>query len=307
MTSSAPHSSARPDLRAEPGPPAPAWLDRRAYPFTSRHVRLSAGRMHYVDEGQGEPVLFVHGTPTWSFEFRHLIAALSPRMRCIAPDHLGFGLSERPAAFPYTPEAHAAALAEFVERLGLTRFTLIVHDFGGPIAFPLALRDPSPVSRLVILNSWCWPFADSPDMVRKARIAGGPVGRFLYRYANASLRLIMPTAYGDRRALTPAIHRQYLSVFEDRDARVLVLHALAASLLGSNAYFADLWRSAERLRRIPSLVVWGLKDSAFQPAQLERWRQLLPEARVAVLEHAGHWPHEEDPARVIQELQRFLV
>lgn len=285
----------------------PAWLDRRAYPFASHQLSLAAGRMHYVDEGQGEPVLFVHGTPTWSFEFRHLITALSTRMRCIAPDHLGFGLSERPAAFPYTPDAHAAVLSEFVDRLDLTRFTLVVHDFGGPIAFPLALRDRSPVSRLVVLNTWCWPLADTPAMARKARIAGGALGRFLYRHANASLRLIMPSAYGNRRALTPEIHRQYLSVFEDREARVLVLHALAKALLDSNDYYAQLWRSAERLRRVPSLVVWGLKDSALPPAQLERWRRLLPEARVAVLEHAGHWPHEEDPARVIREIEAFTA
>lgn len=284
----------------------PSWLDRRAYPFASHHLSLTAGRMHYVDEGRGEPLLFVHGTPTWSFEYRHLLMALSRHYRCVAPDHLGFGLSDRPVDFPYTPEAHAAALGEFVDRLGLTRFTLIAHDFGGPIAFPLALRDRSPVSRLVIMNTWCWPFADTPEMVRKAKIAGGPIGRALYRYANASLRLIMPSAYGDKRKLTPEIHRQYLSVFEDGESRVRVLHALAKALLGSQDFYADLWHDAERLRRAPSLIVWGLKDSAFPPSFLDRWRALLPEARVAALEHAGHWPHEEDPARVIQAIETFL-
>jgi len=209
--------------------------------------------------------------------------------------------------FSYTPEAHAAVLAQFVDRLGLTNVTLIAHDFGGPIAFPLALRDRSPVSRLVILNTWCWPFADDPGMVRKARIAGGPLGRMLYRYANASLRLIMPSAYGDKRKLTPEIHRHYLAVFEDREARVRVLHALARALLGSNGFYADLWRDAERLRRLPSLIVWGLKDPAFPPSFLDRWRMLLPDAQVAALEHAGHWPHEEDPARVIAEIERFLA
>jgi haloalkane dehalogenase len=285
----------------------PSWLDRRAYPFASHTLPLRAGRMHYVDEGQGEPLLFVHGTPTWSFEYRHLVTALSRRWRCIAPDHLGFGLSERPGDFSYTPEAHAANLAEFVDQLGLTRFTLVVHDFGGPIAFPLALRERSPVSRLVIMNTWCWPFADSPDMVRKARIAGGPIGRVLYRYANASLRLIMPSAYGDKGTLTPEIHKQYLSVFEDRDARVQVLHALARALLSSNDFYADLLRDAGRLRRLPSLIVWGLMDSAFPPRFLDRWRTLLPDARVAALDRAGHWPHEEDPARVIAEIEAFLT
>ena len=285
----------------------PAWLDREAYPFASREVHLATGRMHYIDEGRGEPLLFVHGTPTWSFEFRHLIAALRDRYRCIAPDHLGFGLSERPQEFPYTPEAHAANLAAFVDRLNLDRFTLIVHDFGGPIALPIAMRDRTPVAKLVILNSWCWPFAESKDAIRKARIAGGGVGRWLYKYANASLRLIMPAAYGDRRKLTPAIHRQYLSVFEDRASRVLVLHALAKALLDSHEFYASLWRDAERLRRFPSLLVWGLKDNAFPPYHLERWRRLLPAARVAALENAGHWPHEEDPRRVIGELEAFLA
>ena len=103
--------------------------------------------MHYVDEGDGEPILFVHGTPTWSFEYRHLIAALRGRHRCVALDHLGFGLSERPAGASYTPEAHAARLLAVRRPAGARRFTLVVHDFGGPIALPLALERERPVSR----------------------------------------------------------------------------------------------------------------------------------------------------------------
>ena len=96
--------------------------------------------MHYVDEGSGPPILFVHGTPTHSFEYRHLIAALSTRFRCIAPDHLGFGQSARPQSFAYTPEAHARSCSEFVDALDLEDITLVVHDFGGPIGLPLALE-----------------------------------------------------------------------------------------------------------------------------------------------------------------------
>lgn len=262
--------------------------------------------MHYVDEGRGDAMLFVHGTPTWSFEFRRLIAALRARYRCVAPDHLGFGLSDRPRPFAYTPEAHAQALAEFVDAVGIDRFTLVVHDFGGPIGLPLALRDPSRVARLVILNSWCWPIDDDARMARGARLLAGGLGRALYKYGNASLRLIMPSAYGDRRKLTPAIHDHYLAVFRDRDARVLVLHALARALLGSRAFYADLLAQSARLRRYPALIVWGLKDSAFRPHCLERWRQIVPEAHVVALADAGHWPHEEEPERVIAEVDAFL-
>jgi haloalkane dehalogenase len=251
-------------------------------------------------------LLFVHGTPTWSFEFRHLIKALSSSHRCIAPDHLGFGLSERPVTADYTPEAHADRLRAFVAGLGLDRFTLVVHDFGGPIGLPQALSDRSPVERLILLNTWMWPFDDDPDLVRKGKLAGGAFGRFLYKHANASLRLLMPSAYGDRSKLTKAIHRQYLEVFRDRQARVLVLHALARALLESRDFYARLYSRADRLRRIPALIVWGMKDMAFQPKQLARWHTLLPEAEVCRLESAGHWPHEEEPEEVTRAVGEFL-
>jgi pimeloyl-ACP methyl ester carboxylesterase len=142
----------------------PGWLDRQAYPFTLRNIELSAGRLHYVDEGAGEVVLLVHGTPTWSFEYRHLIKTLAPARRCIAPDLLGFGLSERPHDFAYTPRAHAEVLVEFVATMGLERFSLVVHDFGGPIALPLALDATSTVDSLVLMNTWMWPFDDDVQM-----------------------------------------------------------------------------------------------------------------------------------------------
>ncbi len=280
--------------------------------MTSHEVALRQGTMHYVSAApraatdRPDTILFVHGTPTHSYEYRHLIAALSATHRCIAPDHLGFGKSERPKAFAYTPEAHADSLREFVEKLHLDRFTLVVHDFGGPIGLPLALAPDSPVERLVIMNTWAWPLDDDPRMARGARFIGGSAGRFLYRYANASLRLIMPSAYGDKRKLTKEIHRQYLDVFRDRDARVLVLHALARSLLGSRAHYQSLLDRLGALQRLPVLIVWGMRDSAFQPYQLERWRSVLPHASVVQIEGAGHWPHEEEPQRVIEAIKTFL-
>jgi len=298
-------------------------IDRTAYPFASRWADLPQGRMHYVDEGQGDPVVFVHGTPTWSFEWRHVIQGLSSRHRCIAADHLGFGLSDRPRLErreirrrgsglepppypPYTPEWHAENFERFIARLKLDRFTLVVHDFGGPIGLPFCLRHPGYVSRIVVVNSWMWSFEDDAGMAKKARIAGSPAGRFLYRWANLSLRVVMPSAYGDRRALTPAIHRQYLDRFPDRWSRDLVLWTLARALLQSSAYYDWLWRQREKLRGLPALIAWGMKDSAFGPALLERWRSALPDARVVEIPGAGHWPHEEAPDEVVAALGEFL-
>jgi len=285
----------------------PAWLDRAAYPFQHCSMNVGGVRVHYVDEGAGEPIVFVHGTPTWSFEFRHLIRALSPSFRCIALDLPGFGLSSRPASFAYTPEAHSKVVAEFIERLTLPRFTLVVHDFGGPIALPVAIDHPEQVHQLVVINTWMWSFDDDPDMAKKGKLAGGAVGRFLYKHANASLRLIMPSAYGTRAKLTREIHRQYLEPFRRPDDRVLVLHALARALLGSKAHYDSLWRRGEQLRDRRALIIWGMKDSAFLPKQLERWTALLPQAQVVRLPTAGHWPHEEEPSQVVDAIRAFLT
>src|SRR5687768_14346435 len=105
----------------------PAWLDTAAYPFPPRHFDTGEGRLHYVDEGHGPPVVIVHGTPTWSFEYRDLIRRLAPSHRVIVPDHLGFGLSDRPAGADYRPAAHAQRLARLLDALDVRDVTLVVH------------------------------------------------------------------------------------------------------------------------------------------------------------------------------------
>jgi len=276
----------------------PAWLDRDAYAFALRSASLADGRMAYLDEGRGPTLLFAHGTPTWSFEWRHLVRALAPGHRCVAPDHLGFGLSDRPRGADYTPEAHARRFAAFADALDLRDVTLVVHDFGGPIALPWALAAPGRLRRLVVLNSWMWPFDDDPLMRRRARLASGRVMRFLYKWANASLRLLTPGVYGDRKKLTRAIHAQYLAPFRDRAARVEVLFALARALAGSAAHYRSLWAQRAALADVPVTIAWGLRDGAFRPSMLARWREAAPHARVLELPGAGHWPHEEEPAAI---------
>lgn len=263
-------------------------------------------RLHHLDEGQGEPILFVHGTPTSSHDWRHLVRELSATHRCVAPDLVGFGASPRPSDFAYTPEAHAGALADFVAEKGLRDLTLVVHDFGGPIALPLALDPARRVRRLIVLNSWMWPAEDDPHLASGARLLGGRLGRFLYRWANLSLRVLMPSAYADRAKLTRELRAHHLAPFRDRDARVRVLWTLARSLLASRDHFAALCDAAPSLARIPVHLVWGTRDPAFTPAALARWRALVPHATVTELP-VGHWPQEEDPVAVLAALRAQLA
>ena len=279
------------------------WLDRTQWPWESHRCPTADGSLHYVDEGQGPTVVLVHGTPTWAFEWRHVITGLRDTRRVVALDHLGFGLSDRPAGADYRPEGHAARFATFMDHVaGDLPVALVVHDFGGPIALGWALAHPQRVRSVTVINSWMWSFDDDPVMRRRASMVDGALGRFLYRYANASQRLIMPSAYADKRRLTRDIHRQYLEVFPDADSRERVLFALARALRGSSAYYAGLWSQRDRLRAVPLSIIWGMRDSAFGPALLQRWTDAFPDAVVTRIDDAGHWPHEEQPALVVAAL-----
>jgi len=277
---------------------SPEWLDTSSYPFSRRYVSLSAGRIHLVDDGEGTPIVFSHGTPTWSYEYRHLLAALRGRHRVIAPDHLGFGLSDRPATADYSPEAHAARFAELLDRLDLRDVVLVVHDYGGPIALPWAAAHPERLRGIILINTFVGPIAD-PGTRRAARWLGGAFGRFLYRFVNLSLRVILPSAYADRRKLTSAIHHHYLMPFTDRRARGVVLHALARGLLASEPFFARLAASLVRLRTVPAAILWGDLDPAFGVRYRDALAVSFPQSKVNSVRSAGHWPHEETPEEVI--------
>ena len=130
--------------------------------------------MHYVDVGAGPVILMVHGTPTWSFLYRRLITALSNDYRVVAPDHLGFGLSDKPTEAPYTPADHARRLAALISELGLSDLTLMVHDFGGPIGLAHALEQPDNVARLVLFNTWLWSVQKNKTAQQASRLFGSP-------------------------------------------------------------------------------------------------------------------------------------
>ena len=132
--------------------------------------------MHYVDEGSGRPVVFVHGNPVWSFMFRNQIKALSPTNRCIAPDLLGFGLSDKPHDWSYLPAEHAAHLDAFLESLDLHDVTLVIGDWGGPIGISYALGHPDRIHSIVVSNTWMWSVSRQIKFRLFSGFTGGPIG-----------------------------------------------------------------------------------------------------------------------------------
>lgn len=281
-----------------------SWIDREAYPFAPHYFEAGSGRMHYVDEGQGAPVLMLHGNPTWSFLYRHLIRRLAPAYRCVAPDYLGFGLSDKPPGWSYAPPAHAICVHDLIEHFGLEDVTLVVHDWGGPIGLSYALRRPENVRALVVMNTWLWPLNRDPKVMAFSTLMGGPLGRMLTRRFNAFARYVMPLVYGDPRRLIADVHRHYLKPAarpEEREGHWV----FARALLGAAPWLEGLWRQREKLVGLPALLLWGMKDPAFGGA-LKRWQRVLPGAQVRPLSRTGHYVPEEAGNEAAERVARFL-
>ena len=169
------------------------------YPFESRWFDAGAGRVHYLDEGGGRPILMCHGNPTWSFLYRHLIRALRDRFRCVAVDYPGFGLSERPAGYGYTAAEHAAVVGELVSALDLRDAIVMGHDWGGPICLSVGCAEPDRVSGVVLGNTWFWP-ADRRGRVFSRVMSSRPLQRAVLR-RNLFVERLLPS--GIVRTLEP--------------------------------------------------------------------------------------------------------
>jgi haloalkane dehalogenase len=284
---------------------SPKWLDRILYPFQHHRLQLEAGQMHYIDEGNGAPVVFVHGTPTWSFLWRQQIKSLSRQFRCIAPDHLGFGLSDKPATFNYTPAAHADNLEALIEHLQLKNITLVVHDFGGPIGLRYALRHSENVKNLVILNTWMWSLEEEKQLTKISQFMSSSIGRFLYLNLNFSARMLLPRGYHQRKHLTKDVHQHYLKPLSSASDRLGTWY-FAKALHEDNHYFTQLWEQREKLLPINKLIIWGEKDALLPLNFLERWQQTYPEAK-AVKINAGHFLQEEKGGEVADIIRQFIA
>lgn len=278
--------------------------DPTEYPFTSRYFQVNGEQLHYIDEGKGDTLLFVHGTPSWSFDFRNVIKALSKTYRCIAIDHIGFGLSSKPAQYDYTTQAHSRTLEQFVLAQQLENITLVVHDFGGPIGLSFAMRHPERISRIVVFNSWLWSSVHDPGFIRFSKILKNPLLPFLYRYLNFSPRFVMPASFGAHK-LSRRLIKQYTRPFANPSQRYGPL-AFARSLLHDQDWFELLWSQKEAIVSKPALFAWGMKDPVIGPAYLDKFAAGFAPAITLRLKNSGHFPQEEEPEAVAVSIHAFI-
>ncbi len=283
----------------------PAWLDKQEYPFHSHFFPVNGVRQHYVDEGSGETLLFVHGTPSWSFDFRKVMKTLRHHYRCVAADHIGFGLSDKPKDYDYSTQQHARTLEQFIKHKQLTDITLVLHDFGGPIGVEYALKNPNNVKGIVVLNSWIGSSADDPEFIRFSKILKSPVLPFLYLYLNFSPRFLLPQSFGDKKISSKTL-RHFTRPFRNRTERYGTL-AFARSLLNDQSWFEELWNKKNVLQEKPMLLIWGMNDKFVTAKHLEKFQAGFPASTAVRLERCGHFPQEEEPERVVEAMQKFLA
>jgi haloalkane dehalogenase len=287
----------------------PEWL-RGEYPFAPRSFRTADGaRMSYLDEGprSDEAVLMLHGNPTWSFYFRHLVGALAPTVRCIVPDHIGMGGSEKPEHYSYTLATRVADVAALVRSLRLKRVHLVVHDWGGAIGFGFAAQRPDLVGRIAILNTAAFASDNIPKRIAlcKAPLLGPLLVRGANGFAWPATRMAM-----HRRALSETEKRGYLWPYGSWADRVAVSAFVQdIPLQPSHPTWPTLQRVEQgiaQFRDRPVQIVWGGRDFCFDDTFLARWRTLLPQADVTRLADAGHYVLDDAREDVVPRLTAFL-
>ena len=285
----------------------PDWVSDDLFPFESKFFATPSGhQMHYVDEGAGEPIVLVHGNPAWSFEFRHLIKGLRSEFRCIAPDHIGFGLSSRSnRRTDHDPAALAREFSSLIDHLELSDMTLFLTDWGGPIGLDFARKQPRRVKRIVIANTWCWPVAGDFHFRSFSFLMSSWVGQYLIRHRNLFVNQVMPRAVGNKTVLTPAVMAHYRNALPTSDARSANA-ALPGYIVGATDWLDSIWRERAAFADKPALILWGLKDIAFRTKELERWKSELSDVEAHELEDCGHFLAEEAPEKLLLALHAFM-
>jgi len=280
------------------------WPNVGEYPFEPKRLSVEGGRIHYIDEGKGPVLIFVHGSQTWSFLFRHLIRELRNDYRCVAIDHLGFGLSDKPSSFAGTPAQHARNLGRLVDHLQLTDINLVAHDCGGPIALSYAEGHVEKIRSVVLMNTWMWGLKGDQNIERSGKFVLGGLGEFMFTNMNLASKSIKPL-FHDKAKFTESAHDAYFGPCAEKEHRLGPLR-MAQCVLKEHEWYEDLWVNRTALEDIPKMLIWGAKDPRFGERYMNRVWSGFPLAQVHRLDDCGHFPPEECPSECVAALRGFL-
>jgi haloalkane dehalogenase len=276
----------------------------KLYPFRSHFLQLNGHNLHYVDEGSGKPILMLHGNPTWSFYYRNLIQTFSPNFRCVVPDHMGCGLSDKPQDYQYNLEAHIQNTYKLIKFLDLKKIILIVHDWGGAIGFGLVTRYPELFDRIVILNTAAYPSTEIPKRIDFLK---GRFGEWLTRKFN--LFAWPATFMTTTKKLPKLVKEGYLLPYDSYENRIATAKFVQDIPMDeSHPSWHTLKEIGDKLPSLqhPKLILWGGKDFCFNQHFFERWISIYPDANARWFAKAGHYVLEDALEETSAEIWNFI-
>ena len=277
------------------------------------YLSLDGLSMHYLDEGEGEPVVMVHGNPTWSFYYRNLVLGLRGQCRTIVPDHIGCGLSDKPddRRYNFTLAQRAQDLEALIDHLKLPqRFTLVMHDWGGMIGMTYATRHPERIARLVLLNTAAFHLPATKKLPPSLWLCRStPLDNFLIRQSGLFVRFV--TRWGCRRqSMSATIRDGYLTPCRTSEQRLSHLRFVQDIPLRpsdpSYALVSEVQGKLSAFRKTPTLILWGERDWVFDAHFLAEWEKLLPAAEVHRFPNAGHLVLEDAHEEILPLIQGFF-
>lgn len=277
---------------------------KKLYPFQSHYLQLNNHNLHYVDEGQGQPILMLHGNPTWSFYYRNLIQTFSPNYRCVVPDHMGCGLSDKPQDYPYNLESHIQNAYKLIKFLDLKKIILIVHDWGGAIGFGLVTRYLELFDRIVILNTAAYP---SQEIPKRIAILKGDFGQWMTRTFNL---FAWPATFMTTTKRLPKIVKEgYLLPYDNYENRIATAKFVQDIPMDeSHPSWHTLKEISDKLSQVrqPKLILWGGKDFCFNQHFFEKWLSIYPDASAKWYASAGHYVLEDALDETSAEIWNFI-
>ena len=288
-------------------------IKRELFPFNSRRLALHDGHMlNYIDSGQGQTLLMLHGNPTWSFYFRRLISAFNGHYRVVVPDHIGMGLSDKPddSKYSYTLERRVEDIEALVEHLHLKNITLVVHDWGGMIGMALAHKRPDLVKRFVIFNTGAFHLPKGKSFPASLWWARTPIGTVLIRGFNMFCKSAVKWCC-TRRPMEPDVAHAFVAPYDNWANRIATLRFVQDIPLKPHhkgyQLITDVQNNLKQFQQFPMLICWGMKDFVFDEHFLADWITHFPAAKVHKFEDCGHYILEDAHEEIIPLMQEFLA
>jgi cis-3-alkyl-4-acyloxetan-2-one decarboxylase len=284
------------------------------YPFAPHSFTQSHGRISYLDEGSGDPVIMLHGNPTWSFYYRNLVLALRESFRCIVPDHIGCGLSDKPpeSLYDYSLKSRVDDLEALLDSCGLREnLTLVLHDWGGMIGMAFASRHSERIKRIIASNTGAFPLPPSKRLPWSLWLGRNTrLGAWLILKRNAFCRLAARWCV-KRKPLPADVREMYLRPYDTPENRVAVLKFVQRIPLRESdpdyAIASDTALSLSKFAAVPTLLLWGLHDFVFDRHFLAEWQRYFPLAETHTWSDCGHYLLEDATDEAIMRVREFLA